>query len=123
MGMESKRGLMVPNTLESGEKTELTAMANLSTSTEMSMMVHGRMTRPTGTEHTCMLTVQNTKVTGEMISSMGAALRLGQMEAGTMVSMHSAASMALAPTNGMMALSIRENGRKIRFLVSESIRG
>ena len=79
MAEVSKSGLMVPDTMASGETVWPTDTADLSTLKVMSTRVNGQKTRPMDTAFTLILTEADMKVNGIKINNTGSVSNNGPM--------------------------------------------
>lgn len=106
----TKFGPMAASTKESGQTIVQTERVSSGTLMVTSTRVTGMMTKLTVTGFTNMLMGPSTLENGKMINKMELDLRLGQMEAGTKVSIEKERSMERACTSGSTALSTLVNG-------------
>ena len=123
MAKAPRHGRMVQSTQVNGKTTRLRARENSPMLTGMFMMANGPMTRPMDTVFIFTRMEPSTKDFGKMTCSTASDQKLGKIAVDTRAITATAASMALASTNGTMAPFSRETGRKTRFSVQASTNG
>jgi hypothetical protein len=142
----SKFGLMDQDTKDTGKPTKPMDMEDLYMLMEMFTKVNGKMIRPMAKELTLMLMAQSMKENGLKISNMDWVLRdgpmvlltkantckersteeansCGQMEAPTLENSMITIFMDQVFMNGLMVGSLLENGRIIKWRVTEPLLG
>ena len=114
MVMESKYGLMEPNTKDSGKITKLKEKELFGMQREMFMTESSKMTKLTDMEFTRMSMAHGMKVIGKMICKKVMVKKYGVTAPSTLVTIKKVKNITMVFTNGLMVLSTRETGMKIK---------